>query len=310
MNESTNEQQSEALSLLRQAEAASNFDEALPLYGRLVEIDPSYLPHRGDFFRKHGRFSQALTDFIKYKELDPNDGLLTLGRFHFLTGNRELGLKEMRSIIEMRRNEFLQNDRIIYWFGTGTAYEAYQVLINCYLAEGDYGEAVKAFQELADLCTSYLRCYADFCQELNLSDGYLDALNKMVQRLPATGTGNKSLPLLTRARFFEGQARYELALKDYDQAVTIFGLIGHSLCQFSPLAHALRERSEFLLRRKRQVPALRDAILASIIAALFRIWRFWLWVAYKLLEMVWEIFKLLQKMFKFVKAISKRYEGD
>ena len=109
-----------------------DWEKAEAEFLRGLELNPNYATGRqwySEFLARQGRFEEALVQVRKSRELDPLAMVIHVneGFIEYLSGNREKGLKLLKSVSQLYTNSFLPNWMlsIIYRMG-GSEKEAYK----------------------------------------------------------------------------------------------------------------------------------------------------------------------------------------
>ena len=109
-----------------------DWEKAEAEFLRGLELNPNYATGRqwySEFLARQGRFEEALVQVRKSRELDPLAMVIHVneGFIEYLSGNREKGLKLLKSVSQLYPNSFLPNWMlsIIYRMG-GSEKEAYK----------------------------------------------------------------------------------------------------------------------------------------------------------------------------------------
>ncbi|MBX9706050.1 MAG: hypothetical protein K5Q00_07315, partial [Gammaproteobacteria bacterium] len=209
---------------------------------RLVQINRTmYLGERALFFAKQGDKGKALADFDEAVKLNPEIWLRRRAKFFESLGQTDNVLKDYQTLINILQQKVDEEN------GKTAKSRGYE-LSRAYLSRADFyernnklTEALADHQRAAAITSSYFGSYADFCEQHNFQDLYLEALNKLVSLNPEAN-------LNRRAAFYESTNQPELAKADYNRLVKVSRKIGLK-DGYSPLAWALQKRGAFYQRQ-------------------------------------------------------------
>ena len=118
-----------------------------------LELNPNYPTGRqwyGEFLARQGRFEEALVQVRKSRELDPVALIIltTEGYIEYLSGNREKGIKLLKSISQLYPNSYVATQMLslIYRMG-GSDKEAYKYTMEYILTGGFPTDFIESVEE-------------------------------------------------------------------------------------------------------------------------------------------------------------------
>jgi serine/threonine protein kinase/tetratricopeptide (TPR) repeat protein len=229
-------------------------DEALAFYTDLIDSNPrhsqAYL-ERGALYERTGKWKQAIDDYKKAIEYDPEnvEALGKLGNFfighfgHLFPGNRdEIALPYLRRAIELQpTNPRSYNDLAFYYKVTGrpkeaaAAYrkaaerfppgstEAYEILGEAALVVSDYRAARENFEKSLSIDPSYLFAYRGLGQVHRALGEYDQAVAAFTKALecPQISSTQLTNSYRDRGQLYISQKNYAAALRDFNRMVEL-----------------------------------------------------------------------------------------
>jgi len=185
----------------RYAEALSDLDRAIELKSR----DSRAIAVRGEIYRRMGRYEEALADFDRVVELDPDyiGAIASRGETCGQMGRYEEALTDFDRAIE------LDPDEVSYIAGRGETYRRM----------GRYEEALTDFDRAIELDPDYIGAIASRGEIYRLMGRYEEALADFDRAIALKPDYDWAID--SRGRTYRRMGRYEEALGWYDKARAI-----------------------------------------------------------------------------------------
>jgi tetratricopeptide (TPR) repeat protein len=199
---------------------AGRYDDALADFNRVTETDPNRfqaIDSRGETYLLLGRYDEALADFNRAIEIDPREAWLITGRgrAYRLLGRYDEALADFNRAIELDPNGA--------WIFTSRG-RAYQAM-------GRHGDALADFNRAIELDPSYVLAVArraetyhaigqygdaltDFDRAIELDPSYALAVNCRVVTCQAMERHGDALAHFNRARELDPQCKPPTDLRD------------------------------------------------------------------------------------------------